>query len=169
MPEPKAQTVAWKSLSLPPLLYARRRCSHEILLDNLIMVEQNTLLAFPILGHFCNTDSNKKYFINIYIWRNNRNVNKLGHWGDTSLYTYISLKKISKKIFKKCRSNLFSFFFIPNSMFLPENTLSYAMNNNQQNYLHHIQQKHASFKQHFLNDAKPMSKTTENNILIILV
>lgn len=168
MPEPKAQTVAWKSLSLPPLLYARRRCSHEILLDNLIMVEQNTLLAFPILGHFCNTDSNKKYFINIYIWRNNRNVNKLGHWGDTSLYTYISLKKISKKIFKKCRSNLFSF-FIPNSMFLPENTLSYAMNNNQQNYLHHIQQKHASFKQHFLNDAKPMSKTTENNILIILV
>jgi len=110
VPEPKAQTVAWKSLSLPPLLYARRRCSHEILLDNLIMVEQNTLLAFPILGHFCNTDSNKKYFINIYIWRNNRNVNKLGHWGDTSLYTYISLKKISKKIFKKCRSNLFSFF-----------------------------------------------------------
>lgn len=168
MPEPKAQTVAWKSLSLPPLLYARRRCSHEILLDNLIMVEQNTLLAFPILGHFCNTDSNKKYFINIYIWRNNRNVNKFGHWGDTSLYTYISLKKISKKIFKKCGSNLFSF-FIPNSMFLPENTLSYAMNNNQQNYLHHIQQKHASFKQYFLNNAKPMSKTTENNILIILV
>lgn len=54
-------------------------------------------------------------------------------------------------------------------MFLPENTLSYAMNNNQQNYLHHIQQKQASFKQYFLNDAKPMSKTTENNILIILV
>lgn len=44
------------------------------------------------------------------------------------------------------------------------------MNSDQHNFLDHILKKHASFKQQrFLEDAKPMLRTAENNILIILV
>lgn len=58
---------------------------------------------------------------------------------------------------------------IPNSTFLPENTLPWKVSlysnvsNDQHNYLDHVFKDHASFKQwRFLNDAKPKSKTAKD-------